>query len=152
MFCSTCGQEQVSASVRFCPRCGSELNPGGEGLAKQLIKMALTLVLISCAIMGWGSFTAGPGYLQVRLLITLIAAIAFYLLFSQDLKHIFAKLFSQPGDQQKGITPADQEFALPPAQSIALPSLASRRVNTADMVPPPSITERTTNLLEKNKD
>jgi len=150
MFCSTCGQEQVSASVRFCPRCGSELNPREEGLAKQLVKMALTLVLISCAIMGWGSFTAGPGYVQVRLLITLIAAIAFYLLFAQDLKHILAKLFSQDVDQQKRI-PADRELALPAAQSDAMPSLGSRRVNTAEMVPPPSITERTTNLLEKNK-
>ena len=142
----------MSASVRFCARCGSELNPRAEGFAKQLVKMAFTLILISCAIMGWGSFTAGPSYLQVRLLITLIAAIAFYLLFSQDLKHIFAKLFSQHVDQLKQITAADQEFALPPAQSSALPSLESRRVNTAEMVPPPSITERTTNLLEKNKD
>ena len=152
MFCSTCGQEQVSASVRFCARCGSELNPSGEGIAKHLVKMVLTLALISCAIMGWGSFTTGPGYMQVRLLITLIAAITFYLLFSKDLKHIFAKLLSQQVDQQKRITPADHEFALPPPPGIALPSLEPRRVNTAEMVPPPSITERTTNLLEKNKD
>ena len=152
MFCSKCGQEQVSASARFCSRCGFELNPAEDALAKRLVKMAMFLILMICAIMGWGSFTSGPGYMQVRGIITLIATITFYLLFSRDLKHILGQLFPHHVDPIKQITPASQELALPPAQSIAVPSLGRQRVNTAEMVSPPSITEQTTTLLDKYKD
>jgi hypothetical protein len=127
------------------------LNTVEEGLAKRLIVMAMYFVLTICAIIGWGSITAGPGYMQVRVIITIIAAITFYLLFSGDLTHIFNKLFSQNIEQKKQIAPASQESALPPAYSIHVPSLGSHRVNTAEIVPPPSVTEQTTILLDKSK-
>ena len=151
MFCPKCGQEQALESVRFCSRCGFKLNAVEEGLTKRLIKMAMYLVLTICAIIGWGSITAGPGYMQIRVIITLIAAITFYLLFSGDVTHIFNKLFSQNIERKKQIAPASQEPALPPARSIPVPSLGSHRVNTAEMVRPPSVTEHTTVLLDKNK-
>jgi uncharacterized protein (DUF983 family) len=151
MFCPKCGQQQTSESVHFCSRCGSKLNTVEEGLTKRLIKMAMYLVLTICAIIGWGSITAGPAYMQMRVIITFIAAITFYLLFSPDLKHIFYKLFSPHIEQIKQVTPASQESALPPAQSIPVPTLGSHRVNTAEMVPPPSVTEQTTILFDKNK-
>jgi len=150
MFCPKCGQEQASESVRFCSRCGFKLNSLEEALAKRLIKMAMYLVLTICAVIGWGSITAGPGYMQVRVIITLIAAITFYLLFSRDLKHIFYKLFSQNIERIKQVTSASQESALPPAQSMPVP-IRSHRVNIAEMVQPPSVTEQTTILLDKNK-
>jgi uncharacterized protein (DUF983 family) len=148
MFCPKCGEEQVSESVRFCSRCGFKLNTVEEGLAKRLFKMAMYLVLTVFAIIGWGSITAGPAYMQMRVIITFIAAITFYLLFSRDLKHI---LFSRHIEQIKQVTPVSQECALPPAQSIPVPSLASHRVNTAEMVQPPSVTEQTTILFDKNR-
>ena len=151
MFCPKCGQEQVSQSVHFCSRCGFKLNTVGEGLAKRLSGMAMYFVLTICAITGWGSITAGPGYMQVRVIITIIAAITFYLLFSGDLTHIFKKLFSQNIEQKKQFAPANHRSALPAAHSIPMPSLGSHRVNTAEMVPPPSVTEQTTTLLDKSK-
>jgi hypothetical protein len=150
MFCSKCGQEQASESAHFCSRCGFKLGAIEEGFAKRLITMAMYLVLTICAIIGWGSITSGPGYMQVRVIITIIAAITFYLLFSGDLKHIFNKLFFQDIEQKKQIGPASQDSALPPAHSIHVPSLGSHRVNTAEMVQPPSVTEQTTILLDKN--
>lgn len=149
MFCPKCGQEQVSESVRFCSRCGFKLNTVEETLAKHLIKLAMFLVLTTCSIFGWGSFTAGPAYMQIRVIITLVAAITFYLIFSRDLKHILHKLFSQNIERLKQVTPASQESALPSAQSMSVPTLGSHRVNTAEMVQPPSVTERTTLLLDK---
>ncbi len=149
MFCPNCGQEQASESVRFCSRCGFKLNPVEETLAKHLIKLALYLVLTICAIFGWGSFTAGPAYMQVRFIITLIAAITFYLLFSRDLKYVFHKLFSQNLEQQKQVKPGSQQPALPPAQAMPLPTPGSQRINTAEMVQPPSVTEHTTVLFDK---
>ena len=151
MFCSKCGQEQAAESVRFCSRCGLKLNAVEEALATRLIKMAMYLVLTISAIIGWGSITAGPGYMQIRVIITLVAATTFYLLFSRDLKHIFNQLFSQNSEQIKQVTPASQGFALPPAQSIPVTTVEAHRVNTAEMVQPPSVTEQTTILLDKNK-
>jgi hypothetical protein len=151
MFCSKCGQEQASESVHFCSRCGFKLNTIEEGLVKRLILMAMYLVITICAIIGWGSITSGPAYMQLRVIITIIAAITFYLLFSGDLTHIFNKLFAQNIERNKQIAPASQETALPPAHSIPVTSLGSHRVNTAEMVQPPSVTEQKTILLDKNK-
>ena len=151
MFCSKCGQEQPSESVRFCSQCGSKLSTVEEGLAKRLIVMVMYLVITISAIIGWASVTAGPGYIPVRVILTIIAAITFYLLFSGDLRHIFNKLSYENIEQKKSIAPPSQETALPPAPSIPVPSLGSRRVNTAEMVQPPSVTEHTTILLHKNK-
>jgi hypothetical protein len=151
MFCPKCGQEQAAESVRFCARCGFKLNLLEEPLAKSLIKMTTFLVLAVCAIMGWASITAGPNYMQVRGIITLIAVIAFYLLFSRDLKHLFDKLFSQNLEPIKQIRPASENPVLPPAQSIPVSAPGPQRVNTAEMVQPPSITEQTTTLLDKSK-
>lgn len=150
MFCPTCGQEQAPASVRFCSRCGFKLSTVEEALAKRLITMAMYLVLTMCAVIGWGSVTAGPAYMQARVIITLVAALTFYLLFSRDLKHVFDKLFPQNLERVKQVTPASRESALPPAQSVPVPTLWSRRVNTAEMIQPPSVTERTTTLLDNN--
>ncbi|HKQ53198.1 MAG TPA: zinc ribbon domain-containing protein [Pyrinomonadaceae bacterium] len=41
--------------------------------------------------------------------------------------------------------------ALPPQQSVPASSFAPRRVNTAELVPPPSVTENTTRLLDEDK-
>ena len=151
MFCSKCGLEQASESLHFCSRCGFKLSTIEKGSAKRLIMMAMFLAITICAVFGWGSITAGPSYMQVRVIITLIAAVAFYLLFSSDLTQIFNKLFFKHLEQEKQIAPVSQETALPPAFSIPVPSLGTPRVNTAEMVQPPSVTEQTTVLLDKNK-
>lgn len=48
-------------------------------------------------------------------------------------------------------TPAHNS-ALPPSQSIPVEAFGTQRVNTAEMAQPPSITERTTNLLDTKVD
>ena len=48
-----------------------------------------------------------------------------------------------------GAQPGVSSTALPPAQSIPIADVVSRRVNTAEMLEPPSVTERTTNLLDQ---
>ena len=149
MFCSKCGQERASASVRFCSRCGFKLSDAEEPLAKRLIEMTLYLVLTIFAMIGWASVTSGPSYMQVRIFVTLIAAITFYLIFSRDLRRIFHQLFSRNAEKIEQITPATPAPALPPAQSIPVPILVSQRVNTAEMVQPPSVTEHTTISLDK---
>lgn len=41
--------------------------------------------------------------------------------------------------------------ALPPSQSIPASGFAPRRANTAELIPPPSVTENTTRLLDEDK-
>ena len=150
MFCSQCGQQRASESVRFCSRCGFKLTNVEEPSGKRLIGMAMYLFLTVCAILGWASVTSGPNHMQVRILVTLIAAVTFYLLFSRDLRRIFDKLFSQHTEEIKQIThEAPPAPALPPAQSIPASILVAQRVNTAEMAQPPSVTEHTTISLEK---
>lgn len=151
MFCAKCGQEQASELVRFCSRCAFRLNTDVESVALRLLKIAMFLVLTIGALLGWGSMTNGPAYMQVRVIIALFAAVTFYLLFARDLKHVFNKLFSQNIEPTKQVTPVSRESALPPAESFPVPIHGSRGVNTAEMVQPPSVTEQTTMLLDKNK-
>jgi hypothetical protein len=89
--------------------------------------------------------------MQVRGIITVLAAITFCLLFQRDLWRIVNKLSSKSPGQTKQTISAAQQSALPPAQSQPTPTLEPRRANTAEMVQPPSITEHTTILLKKKK-
>ena len=151
MFCTKCGQEQTSESARFCARCGFKFNGGDEPLTKRFLMMAMYLVITIFAIIGWGSITAGPGYMQVRVLITLISATAFYLLFFNDLVRAFRRLFAQNSQQVNPIAPASEPSAFRRSQRNTMPSVESHRINTAEIVPPPSVTEQTTILLDKNR-
>lgn len=150
MYCPKCGQEQPAESVRFCSRCGFELSTIEGALSTRLLSIAMYLVLTVFAIFGWGSFTSGPQYAQIRVVVTVIAAIAFYLIFQNDLKHIFHKLFSGSAEPTERVISATQQSSLPPVRSVPAPSPA-RRANTAEIVQPPSITEHTTRLLDESK-
>ena len=140
MFCPKCGQEQVSESLRFCAGCGFKLNTVEEGLLKRVLGMAMYLVLTAAAIFGLGALSSGPNYMQLRFLITLLAAVTFYLLFSHDLKRVFRRLFSEKIERAKPL----QESGSPPAMN-------PHRVATAELLQPPSVTEHTTTLLDRNK-
>jgi hypothetical protein len=147
MFCQNCGEQRASESVHYCPRCGVKLNDAGLS-AKRLFALVLFLVITAFAIFGWSSFTAGPAYMQIRLVVGLIAAIAFYLLFWPDLKRGFMQLLASDKNWDRMKSAIDRS-ALPPQRG-SVPALPSRRVNTAEMVQPPSVTEQTTVLLDKN--
>src|ERR1044071_2217598 len=129
MFCTKCGQEQTSESVRFCSRCGFKFSNTEERLSKRLIMMAMYLVITICAIIGWGSITAGPGYLQVRVLTTLIAATTFYLVFCGVLMNIYSILCADNIHEVGQLAPASDTSALRGADSTASPPLGSHRVD-----------------------
>jgi hypothetical protein len=127
------------------------LDTGDGGLGKRLLAIVLFLVVTVFAILGWGSITSGPGYMQVRIFVAILAAITFYLLYSDDLKGIFNRLSSEKAEEKKQFAPHGHEPALPPAYSVPASSFVPHRVDTAEMVQPPSVTEPTTRLLEKEE-
>jgi hypothetical protein len=181
MYCPQCGQQQASSEMRFCSRCGfplggvvhllaqggalptnttsqqgRELSPRQLGTRQGAMMMFSTLLvvpiisLISVFIVGWE-----------ELLIPLAALITFV---GGLLRIIYARLYEDdtPGVKQDApayvSSPSPAQLstglrgsALPPPQSAPVPNFVPRRANTAELVPPPSITENTTKLLDEDK-
>lgn len=163
MFCARCGRQQVSEDVRFCSSCGAKLGTGENASTRRIIAMVMHILLTALAIGGWGPWS-GPMYAQVRVLIVLVSVITFVLLFSSDLKRAFSKLFRQEEDQSdqeassslsasstfNQVRSAPRQSALPPVSTVPVNNLGQRGKNTGEIVRPPSITEHTTELLDKD--
>ena len=163
MFCPKCGQQQISEDVRFCSACGVELDTRDHVLIR-LMAMVMHIALTVLALSGWGPWS-GPMYFQVRVLIVLVSVITFLLLFSKDLKRALSNLLRQEKDQPlqsslpssttssgfNQVGSASIQAALPPGWSVPVNGFGSRAKNTAEMLRrPPSVTERTTELLDKD--
>src|SRR5689334_17272268 len=180
MFCPQCGQQQVTGVIRFCSRCGFPLdgvvqllNNGGllpvlrdptepvpvsprrKGV-KQGGLLFLTGVVIVSILGMFTSFT-NSGFLQ---LLTALAAIICFV--GGPLRMFYAAVFEEgapkpfrPYGPQAPMPSHPQQFG-PPQQRPALtppPARAQggwRRPNTAELANPPSVTENTTRLLDKD--
>lgn len=90
---------------------------------------------------------------RTPILLVSVISFVFTLLLSNRLVQTFHRLFSEGAGNANPVlqvSPATRNPpALPPAQSIPIANTSSQRVNTAEMVQPPSITEHTTTLLDK---
>ena len=108
-----------------------------------------------------GDFMHWPGILD--LLVPISAVICFA---GGLMRILYAVIYeeSAPGTNREmpthvlpGISPPAQlgagarGSALPPAQTIPVRNFVPRRQSTAELVPPPSVTENTTRLLDEDK-
>jgi hypothetical protein len=178
MFCPQCGQQQVTASLRFCSRCGFPLEavlqvlatggmlpsvPGGvsnePSPRRKGVKQGATLFLLGLILVPLlgvlNSFNAG----NLFDILTPMAAIFFFL--GGLMRMLFAALFEEGAPRYRPMvanyappppTPAQfqgtpRATALPPAQ--VPPPVWRTRPNTAEISQPPSVTENTTRLLDK---
>lgn len=176
MYCPQCGQQQVSDAVRFCSRCGfllegvtavvasggviparylppgsQQLSPRSKGIRQGAVLMLSTLLVVPIVAILSVNFTNAP-----QVIIPLAALFCFV----GGLLRILYALIMEDENPQRDIEqmpgyspPATPQFerqprntALPPA-SVNAPSW--RRPNTAELAPPPSVTENTTRLLDK---
>jgi hypothetical protein len=178
MFCPQCGQQQVAGVIRFCSRCGFPLDgvmhllsnggnlpvyrspdePVSISPRRKGVKQGALLILIGAVlvpILGIFASYSGSGFLEI---LTALAAIICFL--GGPLRMLFAAVFEEGAPKpvrMYGPAPMHmpQQFA-PHAQGPALPPPPARpqqpswrRPNTAELVNPPSVTENTTRLLEK---
>jgi len=179
MFCPQCGQQQVTGVIRFCSRCGFPLdgvihllNNGGNlpmyrspdepvpvSPRKKGVKQGGLLLLsgaVLVPILGIFSSYSDSRFLEI---LTALAAIICFM--GGPLRMLFAAVFEEGAPRPARLygAPAPmhmpQQFA-PPAQHSALPPPPIRsqpswrpRPNTAELVNPPSVTENTTRLLDK---
>jgi hypothetical protein len=178
MYCPQCGQQQVSESLRFCSRCGFPLEgvlqllgsggalpfyqPSGPqqmSPRRKGVRQGAALFLAGAVLVPMlgiiSSFTHGPNLLDI---LVPLAAVIFFL--GGLMRMLFAALFEEGAPKHHQIVttsyapiplsqPGAPAPALPPAQNN--PATAWRpRPNTAEVRRPPSVTENTTRLLDKD--
>ena len=181
MFCPHCGQQQVSENTRFCSRCGFLLELVAEVLAnggvlpqlaelnkkKKLLtrKNVLKLGLIWVIIM-WFVFVPLFGITDIDELAGIAGALGFAgLVLSFVIAFLFLDKTPQFSNSQTAQFRSDfmpqnlggnaPQNALPPQQSVPassyVPPPAGKWQTTNDLGAPPSVTEPTTKLLQKDE-
>ena len=177
MYCPQCGQQQASDAVRFCSRCGfllegtaavlatggmvparyvqpgsRQLSPRSKGIRQGALLMLSTLLIVPIISILSVFFLGNP-----EVIIPITALFCFvggllrivYALLMEDavpqmeINHLAA--YAPPANPQ--LDHAARNVALPPPSANAVPW---RRPNTAEIYQPPSITENTTRLLDKD--
>lgn len=177
MFCPQCGQQQISGETRFCSRCGFPLGgvlalladggvpaQSGTGTASNKLsprrrgyRQGALMILIGIVLTPILGILTEIGMPEV--LVALCAVICFL---GGVTRMIYARIFEEKTEQGTPAPPptyvppiAHTQFgpagarpsALPPQR--AIPASGWRKPNdTAELVPPPSITENTTKLLD----
>jgi hypothetical protein len=179
MYCPHCGQQQINEVVRFCSRCGFPLEGVMQLLAtggilpaypqgsrepsprKKGVRQGGMLLLLGALIVPLlgilSSFAPG----RLGDLFQLLTAMAAVILFVGGiLRMLYAGLFEEgapraPRIMMPYIAPTmpaqlgvvNRSAALPPGSTPQ--SAWLQRPNTAELVRPPSVTENTTRLLDK---
>src|SRR5678816_1229299 len=178
MFCPQCGQQQVAGVIRFCSRCGFPLDGvlqllsnGGSlpvyrtpdepvpiSARRKGVKQGGLLLLSGAVLVPvLGIFASYSNSTFLEILTALAAIICFM---GGPLRMLFAAVFEEgapkpvrmygPGPMQmpQQFAPHMSSPALPPPPVRPQPSWRTRP-NTAELVSPPSVTENTTRLLDK---
>ena len=177
MYCPQCGQQQSSGVVRFCSRCGFTLDGviqllGTGGMPpvyrssdepvtisprRKGVKQGAILLLSGAVIVPILGVLASFSNAAFPQILAALAAIICFI--GGPFRMLYAALFEEgapprfptygpppvAGPPQFG--PPRQHTALPPPPA-RTPS-AWRKPTTAELANPPSVTENTTRLLEK---
>lgn len=169
MFCPKCGQ-QSSDEVRFCPRCGLQLAglpayvagneyapprpeaaPAAELTAKRLgtrrgAKLMFFSVVLFPIFLGFCFLVDGPFPLFVPFTVFLagFVMLAYARLFGDEL------IRPPQGAPRRDLGAGQDRPALGAPQFTPAPLFNQQRANTAEIYQPPSVTENTTKLLDKD--
>jgi zinc-ribbon domain len=171
MFCPKCGQ-QSSDEVRFCPRCGLSLSglvayvagndftsprpaavppPTPEQTAKRRgmrrgAKLMFFSVVLFPLFFGLCFLVDGPVPLFVPLTVFLagLVVLVYSLLFGEDL------IPTKGAAARSDLNAVADRPALGAQQFTPASLYAQQRANTAEIVQPPSVTENTTKLLDRD--
>ena len=177
MFCPQCGQQQTTGVIRFCSRCGFPLDgviqllgaggmlpvyrnpdePVSISARRKGVKQGGILLLSGAVVVPLLGVMASFGNSAFLEILTAFAAIICFI--GGPLRMLYAALFEEGAPsplRMYGPPPVARQQFGPPMQHQALPPPQPRqaaawrpRPNTAELVTPPSVTENTTRLLEK---
>lgn len=171
MFCPQCGQQQPSEDVRFCPKCGLSLLPHASLLAghdsaaaaaraprppqesdapsarRAAMRRGAKLIFFSVVLFpiffGFCFLVDGPGplFVPLTLFLTGLVWLVYARLFGEELIHV---------NSRKDLGPGAGHPALDAPRFTPAPLFNQQRANTAEIYQPPSVTENTTRLLDKD--
>ena len=168
MYCPRCGQQQASDSVRFCSRCGFRLalvtellyndgllpatdpsapsagrsekrRPSRQGVKMMFISGVVFPVCLGFSIL---ADTPGPLLIPFTLFLAGLAWLLYFQIFGDDVAPAEV-------EQPRRFNAPQQRVSLPPSQEAHIIVPAPRRVDTADMEQPPSVTDHTTRFFEE---
>ena len=169
MYCPNCGQQQVSAEIRFCSRCGLSLFwladwlQGGSLPTKRVEEAQASALsprrkgIRRAAKLMFFSGVLFPVFLLLSLLIDEGAPMffPFALFFVSLVMMLYARLFSEQtapvlnrGAQTTTLGTNSARTALPPASNIPMADFGRHQVRTNELAQPPSVTEHSTRLLD----
>jgi len=172
MYCPNCGQQQISDEMKFCSRCGLALSGLAEWLAagvlpakrsdesqvaavsprRKGIRRAAKLMFISGVlfvvflVLSLAIDEGAPMILPVAVFFVSLVLMLYARLFSDPTAPGNAPVIQTTAGQQTfGSNPT--RSTLPPAS--AIPIMGPEQVRTNELAQPPSVTERTTRLLDE---
>lgn len=183
MYCPKCSQQQASDSVRFCSRCGFQLEVVKELLLtdgalvrpeaethtsrrsarNRGVRQGVMLMLLTALIVPVSALLSKVGLLprEFVALAAIICAVGGFM------RLVYALMFEESAQNRNPaappaynthatpaqVRPGSAASALPPQQSRPVTDFyGGRRIETAEMAQPPSVTENTTRLLDKAND
>jgi hypothetical protein len=167
MYCPKCSQIQTEDGLRFCSRCGFQLGVVKELLAerdsapvvtagsqapkffsrrKQDLLFGATVMSLAATIVVQLSWVAPKAALVFPLWMIWLGFSLFVLSF--DVLVRVARRFFSDDDHVSGLRSLSTS-ELPPVQNLPVTALGFDRVNTGEILQPLSVTDHTTNLLNK---
>ena len=177
MYCPQCGQQQVSDELRFCSRCGFQLggvtqllaaggelaglsrgehkrqrSPRREGVRQGVLLMFAAMVLVPLSELFRPHGEVLPVTLMMLGLMRILYAVIFQEGDARRKRREAASANYVPPTSPQQMNAGARGVALPPSQSVPVGGYAARRVETAEIAQPPSVTENTTKLLDRRDD
>lgn len=172
MHCPRCGQKQFSDEAHFCKSCGFPLDrvkellvsggvspvlekenqKPGESPRRRGVRRGAALLFIGLVLMPLTTLLGARrvDFLPAVFLLAGLLRILYAIIFQEGAR----RKKKRGGSLAHAPTPADQlgtvarGSALPPSRGVPVAAFYPQRVNTAQMVTPPSVTEHTTRLLK----
>ncbi|MBC7930564.1 MAG: zinc ribbon domain-containing protein [Rubrivivax sp.] len=172
MFCPKCGQQSLD-EVRFCPRCGlslaglaayvagNELNPAGTSVPPAPVMTArrrgmrrgaklmffFAVLLPAAALLAFEGDAPGPLLLVLTGGLAGLLWLVYSWLFNDNVLPVGKRASRK---SRKDLDARPDRPALGAPQFTPAPLFNQQRANTAEIYQPPSVTENTTKLLDKD--
>ena len=178
MYCPQCGQQQISDQVRFCSRCGflleivaavlaaggmapryfqpgaQPLSPRSKGVRQGAMMMLSTFLVVPIMAIILVGILNGPGEFVALAAVTCFVGGLLRMLYALMMESAYAEpdtnqvsAYAPPSSPQ--FEHSARNIGLPPGQANATSGWRPRP-NTSELVRPPSVTENTTRLLDKD--
>ena len=175
MYCPQCGQQQTSDQVRFCSRCGFLLeavagvlasggmapryiqpgpqpqSPRSKGVRQGAMMMLSTFLIVPILAIIIVGILDGPGEIVALAAVTCFVGGLLRMLYALIMEDPYpqATTVQMPAYAPPQFEHSARNMGLPPASANATTGWRPRP-NTSELVRPPSVTENTTRLLDKD--